>query len=254
MNFVSRASRNAARPAGAVTNVRHVEALLQGAQTEAAVGRFTRSALSALVLLAAPTAALAQQSVRIFLSPMGQPFQGEDGMQAWITAADTDHDGKVSLAEFAADASAFFARVDANQDQSLTSVESTALLQREAPQVLSPDYAGPPIDPHQGPPGRQHRASDDRPDNPSNGESLIWRHPGPARHVASLSGAGRFGLFDVGDSVMSCDTDFSGRVTVQEFSVCAARRFSEIDADHDGAITIEEARAKRAALVGGDEH
>lgn len=216
--------------------------------------RFTRGALGALLFLAAPAVAAAQEPSpgRLFISPMGQPFQGDDPMQAWITAADADHDGRVSLAEFAADASAFFAHVDANQDQSLTSVESTALLRREAPQVLSPDYAGPPIDPHQGPPGRQHHARDDRPDNPSNSASLIWNHPGPSAHHAQLIGAARFGLFDVGDLVMSCDTDFSRRVTMQEFSVCAAQRFSEIDADHDGAITIEEARAKRAALVGGD--
>jgi len=217
--------------------------------TEAAVGRFTRGALSALVLVAAPATVLAQQPGAIFLSPMGQPFVGDDGMQAWITAADTDHDGKVSLAEFQADASAFFAHVDANQDQSVTSVESTALLQREAPQVLSRDYVGPPIDPHQGPTGRQHHASDDRPDNPSSSGSLIWNHPGPAGPSRQLSGAARFGLFDVGDSVMSCDTDFSRRVTATEFSTCAARRFAELDADHDGSITIEEARAKRAALL-----
>lgn len=213
------------------------------------MGRFTRGAVSALVFVAAPAAALAQQIDPIFLSPMGQPFQGEDGMQAWITAADADHDGKVSLAEFQADASAFFAHVDTNQDQSLTSVESTALLQREAPRVLSRDYAGPPIDPHQGPTGRQHHARDDRPDNPSAGGSLIWNHPGPAGPSRQLSGAARFGLFDVGDAVMSCDTDFSGRVTATEFSACAARRFAELDADHDGSITIEEARTKRTALL-----
>lgn len=187
----------------------------------------------------------------MFISPMGQPFQGDDPMQAWFSTADADHDGSVSLAEFQADAQVFFARADASQDQAITSVESTALLQREAPQVLSPVYAGPPIDPHAGPTGRRHHPEDDRPDNPSASGSLIWRHPGPAGPRRQLTGAARFGLFDVGDAVMSCDSDFSRRVTAAEFSACAAQRFAEVDADHNGAITLEEVRAKRAALVDG---
>lgn len=69
--------------------------------------------------------------------------------------ADADQDGALSPAEFEADARAYFARVDANGDGSATSVESTALWRREAPEALAGAASGPVVGPGgSGPEGR----------------------------------------------------------------------------------------------------
>ncbi|MFI4950775.1 MAG: hypothetical protein ACHP7A_07020, partial [Caulobacterales bacterium] len=53
---------------------------------------------------------------RLFISPSGEPFRGENGLGDWLTRADADHDGAVTLAEFRADALHFFKVLDVNGD------------------------------------------------------------------------------------------------------------------------------------------
>src|SRR5436190_13679850 len=53
---------------------------------------------------------------RLFISPSGEPFHGEDGLGRWLAQADTDHDGAVTLAEFRADALHSFKVLDTNGD------------------------------------------------------------------------------------------------------------------------------------------
>src|SRR5437899_9460764 len=54
--------------------------------------------------------------VRLFISPSGEPFRGEDGLGHWLAQADADHDGAVTLAEFRADAEHSFKFLDTNGD------------------------------------------------------------------------------------------------------------------------------------------
>ena len=189
----------------------------------------------------------------LFISPMGEPFRatepGQHGIDLWFAGADADHDGKMSRDEYMADATRFFSRLDANQDDSATSAESTALLERYAPEALGVIDNRPPIrDQPLGPQNDRHHRRD--PDDPEIAEG--GAHPsGPGQALGGISrptvtrqGAGRFGLLDVIEPVMTCDTDFNRRITRDEFSACAARRFALIDANHDGFFTLDEAGAR----------
>ena len=68
--------------------------------------------------------AFAPWSRALFVSPMGEAFRASDGrhgVDLWFAGADTDHDGKMSHEEYLADATRYFDRLDANQDNSATS-------------------------------------------------------------------------------------------------------------------------------------
>lgn len=53
---------------------------------------------------------------RLFISPMGEPFRGEDPIGAWFAGADANHDGVVTEAEFIADADRVFLLLDREHD------------------------------------------------------------------------------------------------------------------------------------------
>jgi len=189
-----------------------------------------RWALSAGLALVIGLALAAQAQDRhptgaLFISPMGEPFRSTDAtvppIDVWFAAADADHDGKLSRAEFLAEAANFYSRLDANHDGYATSVESSTLWEAEAPEILEPWYTAPPP------------VSD-----PDDGSSRPRQHaPDPA-----LAGAARFALLPDREPVMTCDTNFDRRVTADEFQACADRRFSLLDLNGDGFFTKDEVR------------
>lgn len=196
-----------------------------------------------LLFLAGAGAAAAQEGGHLFVSPMGEPYRGAtaeaDPVALWFTAADTSGDGQMSREEFLSNATTFFARLDANSDASATSVKSTALWRIEAPEVLRV---------------RMVRASESTAPRRAGGMSgaaidLRAMRPPPAPLVAR-TGVLDYGLLGDAEPVMSCDADFSRRVTAVEFTACAGRRFTELDANQDGQFTYEEARAARERLRG----
>jgi hypothetical protein len=184
----------------------------------------------------------------LFISPMGEAFRGagdHTGLQVWFGQADANHDGRVSLAEFIADADAFFLRLDANHDGVATSLESTAYWRANAPEVIDPT-AGyeTPVEAGQPDPGARRHSDLDTGDAP-NYEDDTDRPVRGARSAGGRrrgQGAQRFGLLGDVEPIMSCDADFDRRVTKTEFEQCAARRFVQLDANHDGYFTLEEAR------------
>ena len=58
----------------------------------------------------------APSRLRLFISPMGEPFRGDAPQVQWFEQADADHDGAISRAEFLADAQRFFQRLDRGHD------------------------------------------------------------------------------------------------------------------------------------------
>lgn len=204
----------------------------------------TGCALAALMFAAATTSEAQPQSQQrqaqqqrlpsLFISPMGEAFHanasGARGIDLWFTEADTNYDGRIAQSEFLANADTFFARIDANHDGALTSLEDTAYWQRNAPQVVSDDASGDPVDAHA--PTESGGSST----HSMTYDNLDTHRLGTQR----VLGAQPYGLLGDIEPVMSCDTNFDRRVTLDEFNQCAERRFVQLDSNHDGFFTPDE--------------
>lgn len=185
----------------------------------------------------------------LFVSPMGEPFrtapESDDApIRLWFSGADADGDQRLSRAEFTADAMRFFANVlDANHDQSATSLESTALWRAQAPEMLATRTAPVTI----GQPERRNEMAGRGPRDAPRRE----RGPDAPPPLAPRP----FALSAEREPVMSCDRDLSRRVDVAEFEDCAARRFATLDADRDGYFTLDDSeRARELAQARPPRH
>ena len=199
--------------------------------------------IAGVSLWAGPASAQQASPARgaLFISPMGQPFRasdGETGVQRWFAQADRDHDGKISLQEFIADADAAFTHADRNGDAAVLSGEVTALWEREAPEVIdtSAGYEAP-LDPNAPVEGSAHV------DRNSSRNDITGSHiasvRGGRRGPAPI-GAQAYGLLGDPEPIMSCDSNFDRRIDKAEFEQCASRRFVELDANRDGFFTPDE--------------
>ena len=76
----------------------------------------------------------------------------------------------------------------------------------------------------------------------------------PASSVAGddqHQGAGRFGLLDLPEPVVSADSNFNRGVSVTEFRQAAASRFMALDLDHHGYLTLAGLEVIRPAPPSG---
>jgi Ca2+-binding EF-hand superfamily protein len=185
---------------------------------------------------------------RLFISPMGEPFRGDSGRAAlitsWFSGADTNHDGKLSLTEFRADADRFFATLDTNHDGEIDPDELTHYENEIAPEIHSGSYMG----------GGGHHGGG------SGGGGGGGHHGGGGGHhhggrnsgeagggegsvdaaYGGGQGAARFGMLDLPEPVASADSDFNRGVSRAEFLHAATERFQALDLDHHGQLTLGE--------------
>ncbi|WP_157218830.1 EF-hand domain-containing protein [Flavisphingomonas formosensis] len=187
---------------------------------------------------------------RLFISPMGEPFRVADGdpRAAWFDAADADHDGRLTLAEFQADARRFFAMLDLNHDGEIDPDEIDHYETRVAPEIrtgggiagggmgrggggrgMGGGHRG---GSGMGGGGMGHRGMGGGEGPPDGGAQDGNRGPKePARQ-----GAARFGLLDLPEPVTAADADFNRGVSAQEFDRAAVKRFGALDMDHQGVL------------------
>jgi hypothetical protein len=169
---------------------------------------------------------------RMFISPMGEPFRptgrDDDSLADWFAKADANHDGKLSLTEMQQDAERFFAVLDVNHDGEIDPDDITRYETIVAPEVTSGASFG------------VLEASDSGGGGRSGGGNHRGHRAGFIRggDTDRHQGAGRFGLLDLPEPVVSADADFNRGVSLPEFRQAAAQRFMARDLDHHGYLTL----------------
>jgi len=200
---------------------------------------------AALLLLAGSAQALT------FISPMGEPFRSGSGdkppEEIWFERVDANNDGKITRAEFMADAGRFFRMLDLNHNDEIGPEEIEHYEEDIAPEVRAggfdlpvPGGAG---GGHHGRGGgggsRRHGgvsrgAGDDEGAPPSDS-------PSPPQHYdAANEGGARYSYLDLPEPVVAADLNFDRAVSPREFVEAAHQRFDALDANHDGVLTRDE--------------
>ena len=194
-----------------------------------------------------PTAVPSRHGGRLFISPMGEPFhpsgRGDDGLADWFRQADLNHDGQLTLDELQQDATRFFALLDVNHDGEIDPDEITRYETVIAPEIQSGSSFGMMMDA-----GAPAEAGGEgrRGGGGGRGGSGEGHRGGGHRSSAGFfrgvedqhQGAGRFGLLDLPEPVVSADADFNRGVSLPEFKQAAGQRFLALDLDHHGYLTL----------------
>jgi len=169
-------------------------------------------------------------SASLFISPAGQPFRAASGepypVAKWFAQANKAGDGKLTRAEFRADAETFFHLLDVNHDGVIDGFEINDYEQTVVPEIMGAYSGGPNTG------GRGRRG---RPSSPDGG-----RQGGPnAGANAVLQGAAVYGLLNEPEPVTASDTKLDGHITLAEFLAAADRRFDKLDSKQLGYLTLD---------------
>lgn len=159
---------------------------------------------------------------RLFVSPAGEAFRGEDGLAAWFAGADADHDGALTLTEFREDFMRFFKVLDADGDGQIDGPENTVYETKLVPEIT--------------------RMGFDRGPGPGGGERKMFRKVDKRE---PRTGAARFSLLNIPQPVRGADADLNQRVSAEEWARAARQRLELLDADKDDKLTLEGLRARR---------
>jgi Ca2+-binding EF-hand superfamily protein len=166
--------------------------------------------------------------VQLFISPSGQPFRAPGDAPypsaAWFAQADADHDGRLTRAEFRADAEAWFKVLDANGDGQISMPEVTRWEEELVPEILRGGGGG-------GGAGMRRQA--------------LSRNQLDSRR----DGAAAYSLINEPHPIRGADADFSMSVSAREWTAAADRRFAILDADGNGAILATELKLTPAQVM-----
>jgi Ca2+-binding EF-hand superfamily protein len=180
---------------------------------------------------AAAPAYTTRRGGRLFISPMGEPFRPsgreDDTLADWFNQADKNHDGRLTLDEMQQDADRFFATLDTGHDGEIDPDDITRYETVVAPEITSGSSFGLMAAMESGGEGREGHHG-------GGGHRGFFRGADNDPH----QGAGRFGLLDLPEPVVSADTNFNRGVSQAEFRQAAAQRFMALDLDHHGYLTL----------------
>jgi Ca2+-binding EF-hand superfamily protein len=193
---------------------------------------------------------------RLFISPMGEPFRPhgreDDSLADWFRQADTDHDGYLTLDEMIKDAERFFAVLDVNHDGEIDPDEIARYEEVVAPEIRTgPNYAlelaaGADEGERGGRGGYgSRRGGGGGHRGGEGGSGTRYKARGGAEDMHQ--GAGRYGLLDLPEPVVSADSDFNRGVSLNEFRQAAIQRFVALDLDHHGRLSLAELESIRPA-------
>ena len=161
---------------------------------------------------------------QVFISPAGEPFRVPEGqpypVAAWFNQADLNHDGKLSEAEFIADFQRFAAILDTDHDGIIEGTEVEAYETVMVPEV------------HSG--ATLSYSTEGGGDGEGGGSS----HGPPAD--SQPMGAGKYGLLNLPEPVAAMDTGLTGRITKRDVTSAAIYRFSLLDKDERGWLTLAD--------------
>lgn len=181
---------------------------------------------------------------RLFLSPMGEPFRGSPegggGVRSWFDGADANHDGQISLAEFAADADRFFQTLDTDHDGEIGPAELDRYETVIAPEIAAHGMAGGGRGGgrHGGPGGGMGGGGMGGGHGGRRGGAPDGGGSGGSGAPEGRQGAGRFSFLDIPEPVVSADRDFNRGVSRAEFARIAGQRFLLLDTAHHGYLTF----------------
>jgi hypothetical protein len=186
----------------------------------------------------------ALKPVRLFISPSGEAFRGEDGLGHWFAQVDTDHDGAITLAEFRADALRAFRALDTNGDGVIDGFELQHYEHDVVPEIAVLNFdagptAGRPEARRGGGGGRGGRGRGGM------GRGGVSEGQGAAEAqdtrapAAGLEGAARYGLINEPEPIAAADADLDGKVTLAEWLAITDRRFAKLDRQKTGRLTRE---------------
>lgn len=201
----------------------------------------------ALVLIASCLAAQPGSARTIFsksnvyLSLMGEPFRtneaGEAPFDQWFKLADQDSDGGISRLEFRKDAEAFFAALDANGDKV---IDGDEMAQYENLAPSRTRVAG------GGGPEKSSSRPQAKSSAPVDKGQVALVTTGDAPSASRIHpGDSRINYSEVPQPVAMADLNIDRRVTLEEFTKTATRRFANYDVDQDGKLTPKELVATR---------
>ncbi len=200
----------------------------------------------ALVLIASVSCLAAQpgwaktifSKSNVYLSLMGEPFRtneaGEAPFDQWFKLADQDSDGSISRLEFRKDAEAFFANLDTNDDKVIDGDEM-AQYENLAPSRTRVAGGGGP------------ETSSSRPQAKSSAPvdkgqvALVATGDAPSA-TRIHPGDSRINYSEVPQPVAMADLNLDRRVTFEEFTKTASKRFANYDVDQDSRLTPKELR------------
>jgi len=206
---------------------------------------------------------------RLFVSPMGEPFRvpRSEGnpVDRWFNGADTDHDGALSRAELAADATRFFNVLDRQHDGEIDPDDLQFYENVLLPEVHGgggfegggfrrrggPPGGGRPGGGRGGPgggaPGGYGGGSLNLAGGSGSGgagsgagQDIKAAPPGPPAYGTIKQGAARYSFFDYPEPVIVADKNFNRGVSLQEFLNAADERFDALDTNGDGKIMRAE--------------
>ncbi len=168
---------------------------------------------------------------QLYIAPMGEPFRAAAGLPypsvAWFAQADRDGDGRLTSPEFAADADAFFTRLDTDANGEIEPAEVTAYETDIAPEI------------------RLYQRLGERTIRPD--ASGYERRRGAA--YGDALGAGRWAQLNVPHPVASADLDMDRAVTRAEWRTVAVRRHALLGAAPLTLAALKPTPEQAAALA-----